>query len=89
MLCDPQPSFRSTSLDEGQGRLRLLCGTMSAVTVPSPITIALTDDYLYLQPSSAALTPDDGSVGRLRLMSVTVAVPLLCSFTPKPVCCVA
>ena len=45
-----QPSFRSTSLDEGQGRLRLLCGTMSAVTVPSPITIALTDDYLSYSP---------------------------------------
>jgi hypothetical protein len=44
------PSFRSTSLDEGQGRLRLLCGTMSAVTVPSPITIALTDDYLTYSP---------------------------------------
>jgi hypothetical protein len=50
MLCDPHPSFRSTSLDEGQGRLRLLCGTMSAVTVPSPITIALTDDYLTYSP---------------------------------------
>jgi hypothetical protein len=49
----------------------------------------LTDDYLSYGPRRAALTPDDGSVGRLRLMSVIVAVLLLCSFTPKPVCCVA
>ena len=28
----PHPD--TTSLDEGQGRLRLLCGTMSAVAVP-------------------------------------------------------
>ena len=44
----PHPD--TTSLDEGQGRLRLLCGTLSAVTVPSPITIALTDDYLTYSP---------------------------------------
>jgi hypothetical protein len=76
MLCDPQPSFRSTSLDEGQGRLRLLCGTMSAVTVPSPITIALTDAYVTYSPSSGSSHSGRWVEGRLRLPGVAVAVPL-------------